>query len=96
MEDKTFGLVTQLYAGMTKQLDVMNRRFEAIDQKLDRKVDSSDIVRLENVLVPKVDALLDGFKLLSEKQDEICTSITNLHTKAMQHEVQIAALHAAS
>lgn len=109
MEDKTFELVTQLYSEMTKQFELMNQRFEAIDHrfetidqrfeiiehKLDRKADASDIVRLENTLVPKVDALLDGYKQLSEKQNEICTSIHALQVKVMQHDVQIAALQAA-
>ena len=109
MEDKTFELVTQLYSEMTKQFELMNQRFEAIDHrfeaidqrfeiiehKLDRKADASDIVRLENTLVPKIDALLDGYKQLSEKQNEICTSIHALQVKVMQHDVQIAALQAA-
>ena len=95
MEDKTFDLVTQLYSEMTKQFELINHRFEAIEKKLDSKADASDIIRLENVLVPKVDALLDGYIQLSEKQDEICASINSLQAKVINHDNQLTALKAA-
>lgn len=95
MEDKTFDLVTQLYSEMTKQFELITHRFEAIEQKLDSKADASDIIRLENILIPKVDALLDGYKQLSEKQNEICSSINRLQATVINHDIQITALKAA-
>jgi chromosome segregation ATPase len=99
---KQFELMNQRFEAIDHRFEAIDQRFEAIDHrfeiiehKLDRKADASDIVRLENTLVPKVDALLDGYKQLSEKQNEICTSIHALQVKVMQHDVQIAALQAA-
>ena len=40
----------------------MKLQFKEISGKLDKKADKSDIVRLENELNPKVQALFDGYK----------------------------------
>lgn len=55
MEDKIFELLTEMYSKMTEQ-------FKEINSKLDEKADKTDIVRLENELKPKVEALFDGYK----------------------------------
>jgi chromosome segregation ATPase len=93
--DQRFDAIDQRFEAIDHRFETIDQRFEIIEHKLDRKADASDIVRLENTLVPKVDALLDGYKQLSEKQNEICTSIHALQVKVMQHDVQIAALQAA-
>ena len=93
--DQRFEAIDHRFEAIDHRFETIDQRFEIIEHKLDRKADASDIVRLENTLVPKVDALLDGYKQLSEKQNEICTSIHALQVKVMQHDVQIAALQAA-
>ena len=40
----------------------MTEQFKNINNKLDEKADKSDIVRFENDLNPKVEALFDGYK----------------------------------
>ena len=55
MEDKSFELLTKMYSDMTEKLYEIN-------VKLDKKSDKSDIVRLENELTPKIEALFDGYK----------------------------------
>lgn len=64
MEDKVFDLIEKMYAEMKQQ-------FNEVNQKLDKKADKSDIVRLENDLVPKIEALFDGYKQNTEKLDRI-------------------------
>lgn len=63
MEDKVFELLTKMYSEMAEQ-------FKEINDKLDKKADKNDIVRLENELNPKVEALFDGYKQHT-RQDEI-------------------------
>lgn len=55
MDEKSFELLTKMYSEMTEQFIIINR-------KLDEKADKSDIIRLENELEPKVQALFDGYK----------------------------------
>ena len=55
MEDKVFELLTKMYSETTEQ-------FKEVKRKLDEKADKSDIVRMENELNPKVNALFDGYK----------------------------------
>jgi len=40
----------------------MTEQFKEVNRKLDEKADKSDIVRLENELTLKVEALFDGYK----------------------------------
>lgn len=55
LEDKVFELLTKMYSETTEQ-------FKEVKRKLDEKADKSDIVRMENELNPKVNALFDGYK----------------------------------
>jgi len=55
MEDKAFELLTKMYSEMTEQ-------FKVVKSKLDEKADKSDIVRMQNELNPRVNALFDGYK----------------------------------
>lgn len=55
MEDKTLEILTKMYSEMTEQFKQMN-------DKLDKKADKTDIVRLENELKPKVEVLFNGNK----------------------------------
>lgn len=69
MEDKSFKLLTKMYSEMTEQ-------FKEINRKLDEKADKSDIIRLENELNPKVQALFDGYKQHSDILERIENEVT--------------------
>lgn len=69
MEDKVFELLTEMYSKMTEQ-------FKEVNRKLDEKADKSDIVRLENELNPKVQALFDGYKQHSDILERIEKEVT--------------------
>ncbi len=62
MEDKTFELLTRMYSEMTEKFSEINKQFEEVNRKLDEKADKNDIIRLENEINPKVQALFDGYK----------------------------------
>ena len=64
MDDKTYELITKMYSEMKQQ-------FEVVNKKLDEKADKTDIVKLENDLLPKIEALIDGYKHNTEKLDNI-------------------------
>ncbi len=64
MEDKVFDLIEKIYAEMKQQ-------FEIVNKKLDEKVDKTDIVRFENDLAPKIEALFDGYKQNTETLNRI-------------------------
>lgn len=49
----------------------MKQQFELVNKKLDKKSDKTDIVKLENDIVPKIQALFDGYKQNTEKLDRI-------------------------
>ena len=69
LEDKVFELLTKMYSEMTEQ-------FKEINSKLDEKADKSDIVRLENELNPKVEALFDGYKQHTDILERIEKEVT--------------------
>ncbi len=69
MEDKTFELLTQMYSEMKQQ-------FEEVNRKLDEKADKTDIVRLENELNTKVEALFDGYKQHTDILERIENEVT--------------------
>jgi SPX domain protein involved in polyphosphate accumulation len=55
MEEKIFGFMEKMYSDLTKRLD-------NIEKKIDDKADKTDIVRLENSLNPKIEALFYRYK----------------------------------
>ena len=56
---------------MDERFNDMDARFEQIDEKLDKKADKLDIVRMENEIFPKLEALFDGYQQNSDKLDRI-------------------------
>ncbi|RCX16935.1 hypothetical protein DFR58_109163 [Anaerobacterium chartisolvens] len=83
MEDKAFELITQMYSemkqqfeDMNKQFEDMNKQFKEVNRKLDQKADKTDIVRLENELNPKVQALFDGYKQHTDILERIENEVT--------------------
>jgi len=75
MEDKTFELMTKMYSEFTDRFNKMDDRFDKMDDRFD-KMDvkfyklTKDMLNFENNLSPKVEALLDGYKQIYEKQLE--------------------------
>lgn len=73
--DKTFELMTKMYADLKEGQDELNKRLDGVDKKLDTKADKSDIVRMENTITPKIEALFDGYKQNTEQliriEDEV-------------------------
>lgn len=85
VEDKTFELLERMYSDI-------NKRFDVLEAKIDRKADKTDIVRIENEHGHKLDALFDGYKQLTEGQEEIKSQLKELSSKVEKQDMQITFL----
>lgn len=85
MEDSTFELLTKMYSEMNKQ-------FGELNNKLDKKADKSDIARFENGITPKVETLFDGYRQLTEGQQEIKSQLAELSSNVEKQDIQITVL----
>lgn len=83
MEDKIFDLLAKLHSDMTEQ-------FKSV--KEDIKGLKNDIIRMENNHGKKLDALFDGYKQLSEGQEEVKSQVSALTEKVDSQDVQITVL----
>jgi iron-sulfur cluster repair protein YtfE (RIC family) len=83
VEDKTFELLEKMY------VEFSEFRNETRDELQGLK---NDIVRIENVHGKKLDALFDGYKQLTEGQDEIKSQLKELSSKVEKQDMQITVL----
>jgi len=90
VEDKTFELMTRMYNEFTSFKSDMNefrmetnKRFDTVD---------GHIVRLENEHGQKLDTLFDGYKQLTEGQEEIKSQLKELSSKVEKQDMQITFL----
>ncbi|MCX7923148.1 MAG: hypothetical protein N3B21_14240 [Clostridia bacterium] len=82
MEEKLFELMTKMYSDITSKL-------EAMDKKLDKKADKSDIVHIENKSDTNTKALFDGYKQFYEKLNILDNKINELSSKVEKQEVEV-------
>jgi len=92
VDDKIFELLEKMYSGI-------NKRFDALEVKIDQKADKTDIVRIENEHGHKLDALFDGYKQSYEKLqehdnrfDDIDSMLGNLSLKVINHDSKLEVL----
>ncbi len=83
MEDKTFELLEKMYVEFSE--------FRK-ETKTDLHGLKNDIVRIENEHGKKLDALFDGYKQLSEGQEEIKSQLKELSSKVEKQDIQITVL----
>lgn len=90
MDDKTFELLTRMYNEFVSFKSDMNEFRQETNKRLDA-VDGH-IIRIENEHGHKLDALFDGYKQLTEGQEEIKLQLTELSSKVERQDVQITVL----
>ena len=83
MEDKTFELMTRMYSEFSEFRKETNKRFDTVD---------CHIIRLENEHSKRLDALFDGYKQLTEGQEEIKSQLQELSSKVEKQDMQITFL----
>lgn len=84
MEDKIFELITKMYSEMTEQ-------FKSVKDELRAEIQSvgNQVTKLEQDHGKKLDALFDGYKQLSEGQEEIKSQLSFLTANLEKQEVEI-------
>jgi len=83
VEDKTFELLEKMYVEFSEFRKETNARFDKVE---------GHIIRIENEHGHKLDALFDGYKQLSEGQEEIKSQLTELSSKVEKQDIQITVL----
>lgn len=94
MEDKVFELMTKLYSEFSDFRKESNGKFDNIDSKfnhLETEVKGlrGDVIRIENDLSKKVDAALDGYQQVYEKQLDHDNRFDSLEVKMQKQDVEI-------
>ena len=90
MEDKTYELMTRIYNEFTSFKSDMNEFRK--ETKEDLRGLKNDVIRLENEHGKKLDALFDGYKQLTEGQEEIKSQLKVLSSKVEKQDMQITFL----
>ena len=86
MDDKLFELMTQIYGEVTK----LSKKVSAVE--LEVSAVNKSQVRIENVIVPKVEAALDGYVQVYEKLLEHDKRFDRLEDKIGKHDMEIRVL----
>jgi chromosome segregation ATPase len=101
MEDKTFELMTKMYAEMKQGFAAVDKRFNTVESDIKCLKDDvgglkKSVMNLENDLKPKVEAALDGYKMVYEKLqdhdkrfDNIEQKVDNLTLRVTKHAGEI-------
>ncbi|MGI6084786.1 MAG: hypothetical protein ACOYIF_05005 [Acetivibrionales bacterium] len=97
--DKLYDLIENMYVDLSQKIDStkaeLNQKIDSTKAELNQKIDSTKAELNQNILLieqnhgEKLDALLDGYKQLSESQKEIKADIEEIKTKLENQEVEI-------
>lgn len=87
MEDKIFEFMEKMYADLKSEIKSVKVDLSAEIQKV-----SNQVVKLEQEHGAKLEALLDGYKQLTEGQEEIKGQLQDLQSKVSNQEVEITVL----
>ncbi len=69
--------------------DVTSVNQEVSSVKQDVKTIGNQVIRLENDLKPKIEAGLDGYRLVIERLNTLENKVDNINTKVEKQEVEI-------
>lgn len=87
MEDKMFELMTKMYSEFSEFRKETNDKFDSLNSEV--KGLRGDVVRIENDLSKKVDAALDGYQQVYEKQFEHDKRFDSLEGEMKKQDVEI-------
>lgn len=87
MDDKTFELLEKMYGEFSEFRKETNNKFDKLETEM--KGLHMDVVRIENNLGKKVDAALDGYMQVYEKQLEHDKRFDSLEGKMQKQDVEI-------
>ncbi len=95
-----FANVDKRFADVDKRFDDIDKRFEDVDKRfvsMDNKIEtlSKQVMSLENDLKPKVEAALDGYKLVYEKLTDLSEKVDIINSKVEKQDVEIRVIKSA-
>lgn len=82
MEKELFELMTKMYAEMQEMRKELN-------EKIDKKANKQDIVRLENKIDEKLEALFDAREVGIDKDEEISNGLQRVEKKVDKLELRV-------
>ncbi len=80
MEEKIFELMEKMYSGLMGEISSVKQEVKTL---------GNQVARLENDLKPKVEAALDGYKIVFEKLNTLESKVDNINEKVEKQEVEI-------
>ena len=83
--EKVYELIERMYTEIQKG-------FKQMDEKLDKKVDKTDIARIENDHGSKLEALFDGYQSIRETLEDHTKRLQRIEEKIETHDIQIQVL----
>ena len=89
MEKQLFELMTKMYNEMQEMKSDMQEMRKELNEKIDRKSDKQDIVRLENKMDDKLSALFDAREVGIDKETEISTGLQRVENKVDKLELKV-------
>lgn len=100
LDEKIIELITKMYSEMQKGFTEVNKRLGNLEEgqgKLeeDVKILGKQVTQIENELKPKVEAALDGYKVVYKKLDEIDNKVDKLGEIIENHDVKIELIKSA-
>lgn len=84
MEDKVFELLEKMYTDLKSEMKSVKNELKNDIQNV-----GNQVAKLENDLVPKIEILFDGYRQLSEGQEEIKSQLADISTKLENQGAQI-------
>jgi len=93
VENKIFEFMEKLYGELSLFRNDVNKRFDSLEDDVNGV--KKDILRIENDLKPKVEAGLDGYKLVYEKLTTLEEKVDEISSKVEKQDVEIRVIKGA-
>ena len=91
LEEKVFELMEKMYSGMQNGFKELRGDTNQLKEELKNDIKSvkTGQIRFENDLKPKVEAALDGYRLVYEKLEVLENKVDKLAATVESHDVKI-------
>lgn len=94
LKDDVNSVRNELKADINSVRGELKNDIDSVRSELKNDINTvgNQVIRLENNLAPKVEALFDGYKQLAEGQEEIKSQISRLTSIVEKHDIEISIL----
>lgn len=100
MEEKIYELMTKMYGEMQNGFTEVNKKLGVLETDVSgqKEVQTSlvkQVAKIENDLKPKIEAALDGYKVVYEKLEVLENKVDKLAETVESHDVKIEVIRKA-